>query len=224
MAFVSKKFPLKRIHGHLCLFPKPEIDTHEAVILIHGMGRTYLSMLSPALFLRNKGYAVFLYGYPSTRHSIGTHAEKLLAFLEKIIGHEFTRIHFVTHSLGGIVARLALANFANPKIGRMVMTAPPNQGSITANRVSKIPFASKLLKPLDELKHEQDSFIRSVPVPNMEIGVVAGLRDGKVKVEESHLAGEKSHLIVNSRHTFITNRKDVKEAIYKFICTGEFNN
>lgn len=222
MAFVSKKFPLKRIHGHLCLLPKTETDTHEAVILIHGMGRTYLSMLSPALFLRNKGYAVFLYGYPSTRHMIGTHSEKLLDFLMKIVKDDFTRIHFVTHSLGGIVARLALANFANPKVGRMVMTAPPNQGSVKANKVSRIPFASDLLKPLSELINEKDAFVKTVPVPDMEIGVIAGSMDGKVKVEESHITGEKAHLVVNSRHTFIMNRKDVKEAVYGFLISGNF--
>ena len=135
---------------------------------------------------------------------------------------ENTRIHFVTHSLGGIIARLALANFANPKIGRMVMTAPPNQDSAKANEVSRIPFASKLLKPLAELKNEKDSFVKAVPVPNMEIGVIAGLRDGKVKVEESHISGEKAHLTVDCRHSFIMNIKDVKEAIYCFIKGGTF--
>ena len=213
---------IKKKHGCICLHPKPETDTHEAAILIHGMGRTSLSMLSPALFLRNKGFTVFLYGYPSTRHTIGTHAEKLLDFLEKIVKDDFTRIHFVTHRLGGIVARLALANIADPKIGRMVMTAPPNQGSIKANEVSRIPFASKLLKPLNELKNEKDAFVKTVPVPNMEFGVIAGLKDGKVKVEESHLEGEKAHLTVDSRHSFIMNRKDVKEAIYGFIKNGGF--
>lgn len=213
---------MKKRHGHICLAPKPGTDTHEAVILIHGMGRTSLSMLAPALFLRRKGFTVFLYGYPSTRHTIGTHAEKLLDFLMKIVKDDFSRIHFVTHSLGGIVARLALADFANPKIGRMVMTAPPNQGSITANKISRIPFASKLLKPLDELKNEKGSFVKTVPVPDMEIGVIAGSMDGKVKVDESHLAGQKAHLVVNSRHTFIMDRKDVKEAIYGFIRNGIF--
>lgn len=213
---------MKRRHGHLCLIPKPEIDCHEAVILIHGMGRTSLSMLSPAIFLRNKGFTVFLYGYPSTRRSIGAHAEKFLDFLRKVVRDDFAGIHFVTHSLGGIVARLALANFADPKIGRMVMTAPPNQGSAMADKVSRIPFASKLLKPLDELKNAESSFVKTVP--DMEIGVIAGLMDGKVKVEESHLAGEKAHLVVNSRHSFIMNRKDVKEAIYDFIMNGNFEN
>jgi pimeloyl-ACP methyl ester carboxylesterase len=181
-------------------------------------------MLSPAIFLRNRGFTVFLYGYPSTRYSIGTHAKKLLDFLKIIAVEEFTKIHFVTHSLGGIVARLALADFADPKIGRMVMTAPPNQGSAKANKVSKIPFASKMLKPLDELKNEDDSFVKKVPVPNMEIGVIAGFRDGKVKIEESHLAGEKAHLTVNSHHSFIMNRKDVKVATYGFIKTGKFQS
>ena len=212
------------MHGCICLSPKSEIDTHETVILIHGMGRTSLSMLSPALFLRNRGYTVFLYGYPSTRHTIGKHAERLLGFLGKIVKDDFGRIHFVTHSLGGIVARLALANFANPKIGRMVMTAAPNQGSAKASEVSRIPFASRLLRPLDELKNEKNSFIKTVPVPNIEIGVIAGLRDGKVKVAESHIEGEKAHLTVDSRHSFIMNRKDVKEAIYEFLRSGRFNN
>ena len=217
------RLPLKRKHGRVCLVPNEKENSHEAVIMIHGMGRTSLSMLSPAIFLRGKGFTVFLYGYSSTRHGIGSHAEKLLDFIGKTVEDDFTRIHFVTHSLGGIVARLALANFANPKIGRMVMTAPPNQGSVKANAVSKIPFASRLLAPLDELKNEKDSFVKTVPVPDMEIGVIAGMKDGKVKIEESHLEGEKAHLTVNSRHSFIMNRKDVKDAIYGFIKSGKFN-
>ncbi|MFA6293683.1 MAG: alpha/beta fold hydrolase [Victivallales bacterium] len=224
LKIMSRRLSLKRIHGCTCLFPKPEIDAHEAVILIHGMGRTSLSMLSPALFLRKRGFTVILYGYPSTRHTIGKHAEGLLTFLRKIVEDDFGKVHFVTHSLGGIVARLALANIANPKIGRMVMTAPPNQGSVKANEVSRIPFASTLLRPLDELKNEKDSFIKTVPVPEIEIGVIAGLRDGKVQVAESHLEGEKAHLTVNSRHSFIMNRQDVKEAIYEFLRGGKFNN
>ena len=206
----------------MCLVPNEKDNSHEAVIMIHGMGRTSLSMISPAIFLRGKGFTVFLYGYPSTRHGIGTHADKFLNFLRKTVQDDFTRIHFVTHSLGGIVARLALANFANPKIGRMVMTAPPNQGSVKANAISKIPFASKLLAPLAELKNEEDSFVKTIPVPNMEIGVIAGMRDGKVKIGESHLEGEKAHLTVNSRHSFIMNRKDVKDAIFRFIKNGTF--
>jgi alpha-beta hydrolase superfamily lysophospholipase len=222
MGKVNIAMTLKKTHGSFCLTPEKESNCLEAVILIHGMGRTSLSMFSPAIFLRNRGFTVFLYGYPSTRHSIGTHAKKLIDFLKIIVLDEFTKIHFVTHSLGGIIARLALADFAGPKIGRMVMTAPPNQGSAKANKVSKIPFASKILKPLDELRNEDDSFVKKVPVPNMEIGVIAGLKDGKVKIEESHLAGETAHLTVNSHHSFIMNRKDVKAAAYGFIKNGKF--
>lgn len=102
------------------------------------------------------------------------------------------------------------------------MTAPPNQGSVTANAVAKIPFASKLLKPLDELMNGKNAFVKTVPVPEMEIGVIAGSMDGKVKVEESHLENEKAHLTVDSHHSFIMNRKDVKDAIYGFIKNGSF--
>jgi len=209
-------------HGCIFMAPETKLDRKEAVILVHGLIRSSSSMMSPAAFLRKKGFSVFIYDYYSSRHPIRRHADDFSRLLGKILGEDFKKVHFVTHSLGGIIARIALAKLADPKLGRLVMIAPPNQGSAKASRVSKIWITKKLLRPLDELRNDSDSFIRKVPIPEIEFGIIAGSMDAKVSVEESHLKNEKDHLVVNSFHTFIMNRKAVKEAVLKFIANGKF--
>ncbi|HCE43542.1 MAG TPA: lipase [Lentisphaeria bacterium] len=211
-------------HGCAYMRPDVEADRHEAVILVHGLIRSSFSMMSPAVFLRKKGFSVFIYDYYSTRHPIGRHADDFSRLLGKILEEDYRKVHFVTHSLGGIIARIALAKLADPKLGRLVMIAPPNQGSAKASSISRIWFAKQLLKPLDELRNDSDSFIRKVPVPKIEFGIIAGSMDAKVSVEESHLKNEMDHLVVNSFHTFIMNRKAVKEALLNFITEGKFGH
>ncbi len=202
--------------------PDGKSDRHEAVILIHGLIRSSFSMVSPAYFLRKNGFSVFVYDYYSTLHPISRHAEDFHKVMEKILQDDYMKVHLVTHSLGGIIARIALANSADRKIGRLVMIAPPNQGSSKASSISKVWLARKIIKPLDELRNAEDSFMRKVPVPKIEFGVITGSLDGKVSIEESHLKGEKDHLVVNSFHTFIMNRRIVKESILKFLEKGKF--
>lgn len=218
-------------------------DCQEAVVLIHGLGRRGTSMLSIGYFLKKKGYRVYIYDYPSTRHHIKEHADKFAEFLCKFEKEntDIKKIHIAAHSLGGIIARQALANHtipaesANPqgknsttedmflrKIGRVVMLAPPNQGSETANKFSGYWLIPEILKPLRELKNTEDSPIHDMPVPNLEIGIIAGEKDGKVKVYETRLPGEKDHLIVDSYHSFIMNKAEVKAAVANFLSKGKF--
>ncbi|HEX7241728.1 MAG TPA: alpha/beta fold hydrolase [Longimicrobiaceae bacterium] len=196
-------------------------EKRELVVLLHGLGRTRLSMAPLAWALERQGYDVLNWGYSSTSASIpelGTALSDRLASLE---GPPPERVHFVGHSLGNVIVRWVLANRPPENVGRVVMLAPPNQGSRAADRYA--PWLGWLLRPLPELRTRDGSTVRTLALPEgVEVAVIAGRYDGKVSVEESHLDGEKAHLVVPAAHTFLMNRADVRSLTLRFLGTGSF--
>ncbi len=197
----------------------------ELVVLIHGMGRSPRSLSSMSRYLSKKGYRTVLFGYSSffsdaRVREIGKQLAKTVAHESK--GSDVARVHFVGHSLGNIVIRWLLANNYPRKLGRVVMLAPPNRGSKMADGFA--PLFGWLLPALRDLRTDPRSTAQALTTPEgVEIGVIAGKRDRKVSVRESHLEGEKDHAIVDSSHTFLMSRKDVQELTHCFLNTGWFH-
>jgi pimeloyl-ACP methyl ester carboxylesterase len=191
------------------------------VVLVHGMGRTRLSMTPLALALRREGYDVLNWRYSSTRHTIAEIGESLIAALRDHHS-EPRRVHFVGHSLGTVVIRWAIAHGVAPeRVGRVVMLAPPNQGAARADRATR--WLSWLYKPLAELKTAETSTARTLMIPaNVDVGVIAGRYDGKVSVAETHLVNETDHVTVPAVHSFLMFRRDVRALVLRFLQTGRF--
>lgn len=193
----------------------------ELVVLVHGMGRTPLSMLPLAWALEREGYQVMNWGYSSYSHTVPELGRRLADDLESRGGSHPRRVHFVGHSLGNIVIRWVLAHDPPEGAGRVVMLAPPNQGSRVADRYAR--WLGWLLKPLPELATREGSTARGIPLPSgVEVGVIAGRDDGKVSVAETHLAGQRAHVVVPSAHTFIMTRTDVARLTSRFLREGRF--
>ena len=209
----------------VALFLKSKTSPENScVIFVHGLGRTALSMMIPAIFFKINSYNVFLYDYISGRSGINEHSCQLSDFISSLRKKRFEKISFITHSLGGIILRAYFANFAKDfPNGRTVMLAPPNNGSKTADFFSKIPFLSEILLPLCEIRSIETAFVKSLPPPEFEHAVIAGSRDGKVSPEEAKTRSMKDFLVVNSFHSFIMNRYDVMRAAFNFIQSGKFD-
>ena len=194
-------------------------DTRELVVLVHGMGRSRASMFTMGRVLEKNGYRVVNFGYPY-RDSIPGLGRRLGATLDRHAGAA-PRVHFVTHSLGSILVRWVLVHHPPPVPGRVVMLAPPNQGSSAADRYAR--WIGWLLPPIHELRTDSTTTARTLILPaTAEVGVIAGTRDGKVSVAESHLDGEREHIVVPSRHSFIMHRGDVRRLVLRFLATGSF--
>jgi triacylglycerol lipase len=201
---------------------RPAAETREVVVLVHGMGRTPLSMLPLEWALEREGYEVLNWGYSSLCCSIAELSRQLEQELEEA-GLEERRIHFVGHSLGNIIVRDLLARGALPgRAGRLVMLAPPNQGSHEANRYA--PYLGWLLRPLPELRTDDGSTVRALPpTRGVEVGVVAGRYDGKVALEETYLASPHTRIVVPATHSFLMYREDVRQLVTRFLRHGSFD-
>lgn len=195
--------------------PPPARDV---VVLVHGMGRSPLSMRPLARALEQAGFETSSFGYSSTRHGVDALCAQLAAHVAALQPSAGARVHFVGHSLGNLLIRGALGEAPPAHAGRIVMLAPPNRGAAAAEAFA--PWFGWLLEPLDELG--PDGAAARLPVPPLEIGIVAGAQDGKVTVEETHLEGESDHVTVEALHSFLMNRADVQELTVRFLRTGRF--
>lgn len=211
----------------------------ECVILLHGLARTSASMGDMEERLISEGYRVINVDYPSRHKRI----EELSPLAIKK-GLDFCRlntakkIHFVTHSLGGILVRYYLSKRPIPELGRVVMLAPPNKGSNVVDQFSDYPGYDLLNGPAGQQLGKDD---KSIPLQlgpaDFAVGIIAGDRsinlilstafdepnDGKVSVEDTKLEGMKDFLVVHHSHPFIMESEDVIDQTVHFLKKGHFS-
>ncbi len=215
-------------------------DAHgraDTIVFLHGLGRTWISMEWLARQARKRRYAVVNHGYRSRRHSIAEHAAQLRVVVGAITGNG--RIHFITHSMGGIVVRAMLANTsARPeRLGRVVMLSPPNQGSELVDSMAGNPIYRAVLGAAgSELGTGPDSTPNRLGPVDFDVGVITGDRnlepfpsrlfpgpaDGKVSVARAQVEGMRDFHVVRRTHTFIMYGADVAEAAFHFLECGRF--
>ena len=195
----------------------------ECVVLLHGLGRSHLSMTLLQFALENAGYEVWNKGYASRSATVEELAPVVGAAIEDCRARGAQRVHFVTHSMGGILVRAYFRNRQVPDAGRVVMLAPPNRGStvVDANRESWW-FRWSTGPAGQQLGTGPDSLPNTLPPLPLEVGVIAGRYDGKVSIRNTRLPEMKEHLIVDSAHTFLMNTPTVIRQVKAFLKEGSF--
>ena len=192
-------------------------------MLLHGLGRTQLSMMAMEFALERAGYTVWNEGYASRSNTVEQLAPVVGAAIEACRAHRPAKIHFVTHSMGGILVRAYFRDHTVPEAGRVVMLAPPNRGSaiVDANR-ERWWFRWFTGPAGQQLGTAADSLPNTLPPLPLEVGVIAGRYDGKVSVASTALAEMKSQLVVPTAHTFIMNSPTVIAQVKAFLKNGAF--
>src|SRR6056300_369920 len=209
----------------------------DCVILLHGLARTSNSMEEMAKAFNTAGYQVANVSYPSREATIEELAPAAIeAGLEQCPEDE--SIHFVTHSLGGILVRYYLEQEEIQDLGKVVMLAPPNQGSQVTDKLRDNYFYQILNGPAgDQLGTDEDSLVMQLGVVDFPLGIIAGTKsvnpllsqllpnpdDGKVSVENTKVEGMTDFVELPHSHTFMMRAEDVIEQAIAFIQHGAFD-
>ena len=201
-----------------CGTTRPAEDSRELVVLVHGMGRTPLSMVPMDIGLRRAGYRVLNVGYDSGASGVAEIAEGIGAEVEAALEDQpAPRVHFVGHSLGTVVIRWLLVHDPPEAAGRAVLLAPPNQGSHEADRWAGL--VRWTFPPITELRTTGGTAVDLGAPRGVEVAVIAASRDGKVAVAETCLKGA-AHAVVPSAHTFVMMRPRVIGMVRTFLAGG----
>jgi triacylglycerol lipase len=210
----------------------------EWIVLLHGLGRSSWSMKRIQRMLEKADYNVANFSYPSRRHTVENLSER---YLHKILSKEVpvsaTKIHFVTHSLGGMVLRRYLSHHTIDNLGRVVMMAPPNHGSTLADSLKQHALGRWILgRSGRELGTSSKDLPQRLGPVDFPLGVIAGdvslnplfsrvlkgPNDGKVTVESARIAGMSDFAVVHFSHTWMMWRAETLRYILAFIRDGKF--
>jgi triacylglycerol lipase len=224
----------------LLILPSLSAAAEDAcVIMLHGMGRTSFSLSAIEDALEEQRYQVWNESYPGLSHSVEElSAPAIEAGLAYCRERQAETIHFVTHSLGGILVRYYLQTHRIIGLGRIVMLAPPNRGSEVADQMKDGFLYQAVMGPAgQELGTDEHSLPNSLGPIDGEIGIIAGKTDeeswllpeipgdddGKVAVERTKLPEMKDFLLVNVGHTFIMDDDEVIRQVLYFLQHGVFD-
>jgi pimeloyl-ACP methyl ester carboxylesterase len=218
----------------------------KAVVILHGLFRTRSAMARLRAAIAEAGdYSVFCMGYPTTRGSVADHARSLDSCVRSLEG--ISEINFVAHSLGNLVVRHLLKDFADggaalpagQSFGRMVMLAPPNFQPQLATKLLRTQFASFIAgAAAEQLATGWEELESRLTTPPFEFGVLAGGKgdgrgynplipgddDGVITVESTRLPGARDFRRLSVLHSFFMNDQKVHELTARFLAHGYFES
>lgn len=212
----------------------------EHVIVLHGLARSGASMRKMAAALKAANYSVDNVHYDSRSAGIHELAEKVVArALASAAAQRAPLVHFVTHSMGGILVRSYLSRHHVSNLGRVLMLGPPNQGSEVVDNLREWGLFQWINGPAGrELGTGGDSVPVALGRVDFPVGIIAGDRsvnwinslmipgpdDGKVSVESTKIEGSVDHIVVHATHPFIMNHKEAIRQTLEFLQNGSFDH
>lgn len=223
---------------------------NQQVVIVHGLARSAASMEDMSDMVKERGYRVCVVDYPTLVNNVETTLAKSSAQIDKCVtdfehklaqDHEAGTIHFVGHSLGGLVIRSYLAEHQglveSDYMGKVVFLGTPNHGSDVADFFSNIyllPLAGDTAKSLTTA---QDSLPNRLPEPDYDFGVIAGTNsypilkymfkndnDGLVSVNSTRLPGMQDFVEVDIKHDSLRSDPYVTQLIMNYLSNGRFAN
>jgi hypothetical protein len=213
-------------------------DRQDGVVLLHGISRTRRSLRKIQAAIEAAGFATLNLGYASRSKALEALAEDIHPAINRFAGGIDGSIHFVCHSMGGLLTRVYLARHRPQRLGRVVMLGTPNGGSEIADRLKDFaPYRIFFGPAGQQLGTQRDDAVAAMlPPVDYPVGIIAGDRsiyplasarmpkpnDGRVSVENTKLEGMVDHVVVHSSHPFLMRNHRVIEETIAFLRNGKF--
>ncbi len=203
------------------------------IIIVHGLWMTGLELGVLQHRLRtDHGFEPSIFSYPSITGTMAEHVASLHSFVQS---HKAERLHFVGHSLGGIVILKMLLAHDDIPPGRVVCLASPMQGSCAVDGIARWPFARAALGAAicDEVLSTKQRHWDG----RRDVGIIAGslsigigrlfadfqeASDGTLLVSETKLDGAKDHIVMPVSHTGIVFSAEATAQVATFLKEGNF--
>ncbi|CAH9018511.1 esterase/lipase family protein [Candidatus Nitrosacidococcus sp. I8] len=209
-------------------------NKQETIVLLHGLWMYKFGLYPMAKRLRGYGYHVVCFGYPSVRR----HPKEISDSLHQQIAQlENETIHFVGHSLGGLLIQHFFETYPNQRSGRVVALGSPFGSSKAAHKVYSLPLGRYILGKSTEEKLLLEP--RSPWHFKQELGVISGTRsadlgkiithlplpnDGTITVEETKQEGMTDHCLLEINHNGLLFSPLVVPFIDRFLQMGHFQD
>jgi pimeloyl-ACP methyl ester carboxylesterase len=189
--------------------------------------------------LEAAGYATLNLDYASRRKALEGLAEDIHPSIQRFAKSIDGPVHFVCHSMGGLLARVYIARHRPGCLGRVVMLGTPNNGSEIADRLRHFrPYRAFFGPAGQQLGTLRDDALNALfPPVDYPVGVIAGNRsiypiastflpkphDGRVSVENTKLDGMADHIVVRTSHPWLVRNSIAIEQTIAFLKDGKFN-
>ena len=195
------------------------------VLLVHGLGRTWLSLARLGRALRRAGHQPEYFAYYAFATPYETIRERLASRL-RALAERREPVALIGHSLGGLLLRHAVVEAPRLRVHRLIMLGTPNQPPRRAQRAARWRWFRMLARSSGELLASPEAY-RRIPPPAVPYTVVAGTgglrllgrpfgaerHDGIVAVDETRVRGADDLLLFPVGHTFMMNDRRVRQAL-----------
>ncbi|MBR1204329.1 MULTISPECIES: triacylglycerol lipase [unclassified Bradyrhizobium] len=217
---------------------RPAASAPDGVVLLHGISRTARSFRRMELALRDAGFATLNLDYDSRRKGLDALAEDIHPSLDRFAQSLDGSVHFVCHSMGGLLARVYLARHRPARLGRIVMLGTPNGGSEIADRLKHLAAYRAFFGPAGQQLVTRRDAATSALLPAIDYcaGIIAGNRsvypitsmalprphDGRVSVANTRLDGMADHIVIRTSHPWLVRNREAIAQTLVFLREGRF--
>jgi hypothetical protein len=202
------------------------------VLLVHGMGRTPLSLARLTRVLKQAGHRPERVGYVAAFESF----ERILARVRRrleALARSGEPYAVIGHSLGGLTLRAALTGLS-PAPVHFIMLATPNQPPLLARQLHRLWPYRMLCGECGQLLSRPEFFAR-IPEPSIPYTIIAGdagyrgrrspfggdPNDWLVAVDETKISSGDRPNVFPVGHTFMMNNREVQAAIVRALNGAE---
>jgi pimeloyl-ACP methyl ester carboxylesterase len=209
------------------------------VVLLHGIGCSSRSLGKLQRALQQAGFATLNLDYPSRRKPLDLLAGHIHPAVADFAERNTAPIHFVGHSMGGLLVRVYVAKYRPLRLGRVVMLGTPNAGSEVADLLRGLSLYRSFFGPAGlQLTTDLDDMLKSLPALDYAVGIVAGNRsidpisstlvlprpnDGRVSVASSKLDGMADHITIKAFHAGLPRHPVAISQTIAFLREGRFD-